>query len=86
MKLPFDAITNANAARVVAQGRAAIAAGDLVVDFSGVKRCDTAAVACALDWIRAAQAAGRRLEFVGVPEDLLSLARLYNVEALIAPR
>lgn len=86
MKLQTDAITNANAAEVVAQGRAAMAAGDFTIDFSAIVRCDTAAVACVLDWLRGARAAGRRLELVALPEDLLSLARLYNVEALITTR
>ncbi len=84
MKLQTKAITNANAAHIVAEGHAAIGGGDFVIDFSDVVRCDTAAVACVLDWMRVAQAAGRKLELIGLPEDLVSLAKLYNVEALIA--
>jgi phospholipid transport system transporter-binding protein len=86
MKLAGPAVTNANAAEIVAAGRAAVRAGDLTIDFSAVTRCDTAAVACVLDWLREARAAGRRLELVGVPADLRSLAGLYNVEALIEGR
>jgi phospholipid transport system transporter-binding protein len=86
MKLATEAITNANAAQIVEQGRAAMAGGDFVIDFSAVVRCDTSAVACVLDWLRGAHAARRRLELVALPEDLLSLARLYNVEALITSR
>jgi phospholipid transport system transporter-binding protein len=86
MRLSTDRISNANAAAVVAEGLAAIRAGDSVIDFSGVVRCDTAAVACVLAWLRGAKSAGRHLEFVGLPADLVSLARLYNVEALIARR
>jgi len=85
MKLPTDTITNANAAHIVAQGEAAIRAGDLEIDFSGVVRCDTAAVACVLAWMRVAQAGGRKLVLRALPKDLVSLAKLYNVEALIAP-
>jgi len=85
MKMPADSVTNANAPAIVAAGRAAIAAGDVVMDFSGVVRCDTAAVACVLEWLRCARARGSKLELVAVPKDLLSLARLYGVEALIAP-
>jgi phospholipid transport system transporter-binding protein len=85
MKLQADAISHANAVRILAQGRAAMAAGDFVIDFSGVVRCDTAALACVIDWLRGARAAGRRLELVALPHDLLSLARLCNVESLIVP-
>jgi phospholipid transport system transporter-binding protein len=86
MQLQAESITNANAAQVVAQGRAAIASGDLVVDFSRVVRCDTSAVACVLEWLRAARAVGRPLQLVALPKDLVSLARLYNVEAIVAGR
>jgi phospholipid transport system transporter-binding protein len=86
MKLQTDAITNGNAARIVAEGHAAMRAGDFTIDFSDVVRCDTAAVACVLDWLRSAQAGGRKLELIALPKDLLSLATLYNVEALIEPR
>jgi phospholipid transport system transporter-binding protein len=83
MKLDTDSITNQNAARVVAAGQSAILAGDCVIDFSAVVRCDTAAVACVLEWIRLARARSRKLELLAVPKDLLSLAKLYGVEALI---
>jgi phospholipid transport system transporter-binding protein len=83
MKLQIDSITNANAASVVAEGQAAIRGGDFRIDFTGVVRCDTSAVACVLAWMRSAQASGGRLELVALPADLRSLARLYNVESLI---
>ena len=83
MKLASDSITNQNASGIVAAGQAAIRGGDLVIDFSAVVRCDTAAVACVLAWMRVARAAGSRLQFVALPADLVSLARLYGVEALI---
>jgi len=84
MKLDTDSITNQNAARIVEAGQAAILGGDLRIDFSAVVRCDTAAVACVLAWLRTARARNRKLELVAVPKDLLSLAKLYGVEALIA--
>lgn len=84
MKLPADAITNLNAGAVLAAGAAAIGAGDCTIDFSGVRRCDTAALACVLAWMRLAQASGRQLALVAVPRELLSLARLCGVEALIS--
>jgi len=85
MKLTADSITNLNAALVQEQGAAAIRSGDAQVDFSAVRRCDTAAVACVLAWLREARAAGRTLELVALPDDLMSLAKLYGVDQLIAP-
>jgi len=84
MRIDAQAITNLNAAQVAGRISAAIRAGDYRVDFTGVVRCDTAAVACVLAWLRLARAAGRRLELHAVPDDLMSLARLYGVEALVA--
>lgn len=83
MKLDTDCITNQNAALIVQTGQAAIRGGDLVIDFSAVVRCDTAAVACVLAWIRLAQSSGKKLVLVALPKDLLSLAKLYGVETLI---
>jgi len=85
MKLTADSITNLNAAVLREQGAAAIRSGDARIDFSAVRRCDTAAVACVLAWLRDARAAGRPLELVCLPDDLVSLAKLYGVDQLIAP-
>jgi phospholipid transport system transporter-binding protein len=84
MRITQDSITNRNAAAIVAAGSAAIDAGDASIDFSAVRRCDTAAVACVLAWIRSAQARGKTLALVAVPADLVSLAKLYGVDLLIA--
>jgi len=83
MKIPTESITNRNAMQVVEAGQAAILAGDRVIDFSGVLRCDTSAVACVLAWMRLAHSNGGKLELVALPKDLRSLAKLYGVEALI---
>lgn len=58
-------------------------AGDLLVDLSGVKLVDSAAVSLLLGWLRAAQRQQRQLRLTGMPEDLLSLARLYGVDRLL---
>jgi phospholipid transport system transporter-binding protein len=56
---------------------------DLLVDFSGVESVDSAAVSMLLGWERAAQRSERELSVTGLPEDLLSLARLYGVDKLL---
>ena len=82
MKLDQEAITTSTARAALAAGLAAIDAGDLSFDLSSVKRCDTSAIACVLAWTRAAGASGRKLAWIGVPDDLRSLGRLYRVDAL----
>jgi phospholipid transport system transporter-binding protein len=58
----------------------------LTIDFAGITGVDSSAVALLLEWRRQALARSKRLEFVNLPANLLSLARLYGVEELIAPR
>ncbi len=56
---------------------------DLLVDFSQVEAVDSAAVSMLLGWLRAAQRSQRTLRVAGLPDDLLSLARLYGVAELL---
>ena len=51
----------------------------LVVDLAQVVTVDSAAVSLLLAWLREAQRNSVQLCFTHVPENLLSLARLYGV-------
>ena len=83
MKLDSARISNDNVAAVMEQGLAAIRAGDLDIDLSAVRECNTAAVAMLLAWQREARARGVSLQITGVPANLTSLAQLYGVEAMV---
>lgn len=56
---------------------------DFQVDFSQVDSVDSAAVSLLLGWTRAAQHNQHGLRVKGLPENLLSLARLYGVAELL---
>lgn len=56
---------------------------DLLVDFSRVEAVDSAAVSMLLGWTRAAQRGQHNLRVIGLPDDLLSLARLYGVAEML---
>jgi phospholipid transport system transporter-binding protein len=60
-----------------------LASEDLRVDFSQVKAVDSAAVSMLLGWARAAKRGQRDLRVFNLPDDLLSLARLYGVADLL---
>ena len=60
-----------------------LASEDLRVDFSQVVSVDSAAVSMLLGWARAAHRSRHTLQLAGLPEDLLSLARLYGVDELL---
>ncbi len=58
----------------------------VVVDFSRVEAVDSAAVSLMLAWVREAQRKNLELSFSHVPDNLLSLARLYGVAELLPLR
>lgn len=60
-----------------------LATDDLVVDFSQVEAVDSAAVSMLLGWLRASQRVQRTLRVTALPEELISLARLYGVAELL---
>jgi phospholipid transport system transporter-binding protein len=60
-----------------------LASEDLLVDFSQVEAVDSSAISMLLGWERAAQRAQHGLRVAGLPDDLLSLARLYGVAELL---
>ena len=55
----------------------------LVVDLGKVEAVDSAAVSLMLSWLRRAQRNQVALCFSNVPDNLLSLARLYGVAELL---
>jgi phospholipid transport system transporter-binding protein len=58
-------------------------AGALVIDLAQVEAVDSAAVSLLLSWLRRAQSSRVAISFAHVPENLLSLARLYGVAELL---
>lgn len=66
-----------------ATGLQHLASGNLRVDFSKVEAVDSAAVSMLLGWARAALQGQRDLRVLNIPDNLLSLARLYGVDDLL---
>ncbi|MBI3221992.1 MAG: STAS domain-containing protein [Nitrosomonadales bacterium] len=76
-------LTMSTVPALFASGLQQLRSADLRVDFSQVEAVDSAAVGMLLGWSRAAQHSQRKLHVTGLPEDLLSLARLYGVAELL---
>ncbi|MCK6388341.1 MAG: STAS domain-containing protein [Zoogloea sp.] len=76
-------LTIATVATLENEGVARVTEADRVVDLSGAGSVDSAALALLLSWTRAAKGAGRKLSIVGAPPALLSLAALYDVDAIL---
>jgi phospholipid transport system transporter-binding protein len=81
--LSLEALTFGNAQAALAQGCAAVTAGETVFDLGGVASADSSALALMLAWQRRAQGHGRKLTFINVPANVDALARLYGVDGLI---
>jgi len=59
------------------------ASRELSISLAGVKRTSSAALALLLQGLEEAKRAGCSLRYTHVPEDLLALARVSNVESLL---
>lgn len=79
-------LTFATAADVHARGLAALDAEQaprLEMDCSGIGAADSAGLAVLIDWLGSVARSGRRLHYLGLPEELLALARISEVDALL---
>ncbi|MGA0023637.1 MAG: STAS domain-containing protein [Burkholderiales bacterium] len=65
------------------EGLRLFTAPEVTLDLSGVTEVDSAAVSLLFEWRRAALAANRSIRYVNLPENLISLARLYGVTELV---
>jgi len=83
MRIDADDMSLANAASLAALGIEAIQRGDAAFDLSAVRTCDSSALVVLLAWQRTAHAAGCAIEVTGVPDDMLSLAKVYGVNHIL---
>ena len=60
------------------------ASGEVTLDLQAVPKVDSAGLALLIEWLGEARAKSRSLKYSQPPEALLSLARLSDVEKLIA--
>jgi phospholipid transport system transporter-binding protein len=56
---------------------------DLQIDCAQVTLADSAGLAVLIDWLAAARQSGRSLRFAHLPEGLLALGRISEVEELL---
>jgi phospholipid transport system transporter-binding protein len=58
-------------------------AGPVEIDCGAVSLADSAGLAVLLDWLSAAKGAGQTLRYTHLPEDLVALARISEVDELL---
>ena len=76
-------LTLENVADMLDVGTKLMGEGVAVFDLSGLQQVDSSALSLLLGWRRAAAASGQAVSFVGLPDSLLGLAKLYGVSDLI---
>jgi phospholipid transport system transporter-binding protein len=82
------ALTFATAAQVWARGQRELAAcsGEPIeIDCSGIEVADSAALAVLVEWLAWGHRHGRSLQLQGLPQTLLDIARISEVDDLIRP-
>ena len=78
-ELGFDTVT-----QLLEDGEDAFAEHTAVeVDLAGVTRCDSAAVALLLEWVRVAHERGARIAYRNLPKSLVAIASISDVDALL---
>ena len=76
-------MTLSGATALLAEGEAAIAANASAFDLAAVTEMDSSCLAVVFGWTRAANAAGKTLRLLNLPQSLLSLAAVYGVADLL---
>jgi len=77
-------VTLANVAQVLAEVTRELSAGARTVDLGEVTEIDSSLLAAMLSWMREARRAGVEIGFDRLPEGLVTIARLYGVDGLLA--
>ena len=56
---------------------------EVTVDLSGVTRANSAGLALLMEWVQMARRGGRNFRFANIPEKLLSLARVTELDEFL---
>ncbi len=76
-------VTVDNAGSLLRELQPRLAAGVNTLDFSGVEKADSAALALVFSAMRHARQAGNTLSCTGLPDSFTTLAELYGVADLL---
>ena len=73
-------------AACIAGARAVRAAATptVTIDCGGVTRADSAGVAVLVEWLRVGRKAGREVRYVNLPSTVVAIARLSELDSLLA--
>lgn len=78
-----DDITMPQIKGLLAESKALSISGHLEIDLQSVTNVDTASISLLFEWLRNADARGVKVVFANLPQNLVSLAKLYGVLELL---
>lgn len=76
-------ITMASATHVLAEGTSAIESGETEFSLSELVGSDSSSLAVLLSWQRRAARHSAKLQFVDIPDELVTFAMLYGVDEFL---
>ncbi len=59
------------------------ASGEITIDLSGIRRADSAGLALLVEWLRLAKKQNKRLTLINLPQQLLTMAKTYDLQRLL---
>jgi phospholipid transport system transporter-binding protein len=77
-------LTFATAGQALQDGLALLPAGPCTIDLAGITSADSAGLAVLIEWLSVANERGSTLAFEAVPAQLRAIARISDLEELIA--
>jgi phospholipid transport system transporter-binding protein len=79
-ELDFDSVPTVLAESKVLFGKDQ---ADLIIDLSGMQRGNSAALGLMLEWINVARQQNRQIRFRNVPDDLIAIAHVSDLDSLL---
>ncbi len=79
----IGSVTFANVTEITRAGLVAMNQPDPVVDLAKVTELDSSAISMLLVWLRASQQQGQQLQLINLPQNLMSLIKLYDLAELL---
>ncbi|OGT19878.1 MAG: hypothetical protein A2V90_02115 [Gammaproteobacteria bacterium RBG_16_57_12] len=76
--LSFDTVP-----RLLAQGNALFAHGEVIVDLKAVERSDSAGLALLIEWLRIARLKRQAMKLRNVPPQMQAIARVSDLDTLL---
>lgn len=56
---------------------------EIILDLSGISRVDSAGIVVLLEWMKMARGSGKQILFTNIPQQLLDIARVSDLDSIL---